>query len=107
MRPLVTNRRVLTWLCVCSADEYTTIKPKMLYVSITIIVFVAILSAFAGTLAFVLKFFSVDLEASLLGFLPNVAYASGVYGMIVSFIIRKKINAIFDELMLIYNKSKS
>lgn len=107
MKPLVTNKRILIWLCLCSPAESTTTKKRIIYVIFSALVFSVILSVFAGYLTFFVKFVSIDFERSLFTFLLVVTLAGIMYGMIVIFFLRHQMAATFERLSAIYDASES
>lgn len=106
MSPLITNQRVLMWLCVCPAPEPTSARKKANYVAFTSMIFIANISALAATTTFFINFISIDLEVSLMALIGIVGFFAIAYIMIVALLFRHKINALFDGLAEIYKASK-
>lgn len=106
MKPLETTKRVLTWLCVCPADESTSIKQKKMYAIFTFMVCFSCISGFLGSVAFFIKFMKSDLENSLIALIVLAACAAIIIGIIVAFLFRHKINEIFEDLSTIYSACK-
>lgn len=105
MRPLVTNQRVLTWLCVCPPDESTKKWQKRTYICFSVIISLANLTGLAASLAYFYKFLSIDLEKTLCTMSQVGALISTVYAGIYIFISRHQITALFENLSEIYKQS--
>lgn len=106
MRPLVTNQRVLMWLCVCPPDELTKKWQKRVYIIFSVSVFLANLIGLAASLAYFYQFLSIDLEKSLCTVSQIAATISTVYAGIYLFLSRHKITKLFAKLLEIYKQSK-
>lgn len=106
MKPLVTTKRVLTWLCMCPANESTSINMKICHISFAFVVFISNLSYIAAALISFSEFVFVDVERSLYPMMESMEILVVVYGAMVTFPMRQKINAIFDELTAIYDASE-
>lgn len=105
MKPLVTNKRVLTWLCVYPADRTTSSTMKLAYVIFSCVVFFGILISLIASWAFFLKYASIDLEVALFA-ASQIAAASGIlYAIIMTLFSRRKLTAIFLKLNEIYDAS--
>lgn len=107
MKPLVTNRRVLTWLCVHPADETTSKFEKISYFIFSLIVFSGILSSLIASIAFFYKYVKVDLEVALYAVSQIAAASSVLYAIIMTLFSRPGITDVFKRLTIIYNESKS
>lgn len=106
MKPLVTSRRVLIWLCMCSSEKTASHSKKLAY---AIFGFVSALSTATGSVAsavFVQKYVFTSLEVTLY-VLMNLSGAIGLfYSWAVAFVARDGVDAIFERLSMIYNASK-
>lgn len=97
MKPLMTNQRVLTWLCVCPPDKSTKKWQKSVYIMFSVSVFFANLIGFTASFAYFYKFLSIDLEKSLHTMSQMAATLSTVY---------EKVTTLFANLLEIYKRSK-
>lgn len=106
MEPLSTTRWVSTWLSMYPAPEDSTEPQKIAYKACGLLVFLGPASFAMATLAFFLKYLSIDLESSLYALFQVLAFTSITYSFVVAFILRKKILLIFDQLSRIYDERK-
>lgn len=106
MKPLVISHRILTWLCMCPADESTRRSTKIFYAIFGLTIFSINLCNISAGTAFVLKFISTDLESALYGVFNAIAPASMMYVMIATLFLRYEVKGIFDKLSRIYDASK-
>lgn len=106
MKPLATNRRALTCLCICPFDQNTSIWQKVLFVATTWFLFASEFSFLVSSIFFFVKNVSVDLEAGLFA-IPQISGSFGVvYLWVVVYIFRKKIDQFLETLDEIYGESK-
>lgn len=111
MMPLKTNRRVLMWLCVWPSSQVISIWKKIGYIIFALSVFG--FAVYPITLDIGLLMMSLhtgDLETSFqaiyqMSVSANIAYAC-TYACILIFVLRNKINDIFEELIKIYDARK-
>lgn len=107
MEPLATNRRCFIWLCVCPPDESSMWWQKVAHSILTVIIFVALICGFSASLAFCLKFGSIDLVRSVFSFLFAFGQFCTIYMIGVALLLmRHKIDAIFKCLKTIYGTGK-
>lgn len=105
MRPLETNRFVLTLVHVYPADESVNKWQKRAYAMFGVIVISLNLSAFLMGGSFFLKHQSIDLEQALFALVQMPATASLSYIALTTFFLRHRITAIFNRLSSIYESS--
>lgn len=106
MRPLEIQQQIFTWIYLCSPNEVTSIWIKIIYFILFVIVFLGNFTSWAGALAFIIKYVSVDLENSLYAVFQLCAVGSVSYILIAAFFLRFRINDIFKQLTEIYDASK-
>lgn len=107
MKPLVTIERALVWLCLCSPDKATS-KWKMLVCAfLGLITFTSTLSDMLASVAFMLKFISIDMEESLYALFQIFGFGSITYAIIVTFFQRHRMRDLFRGLSKIYSASKT
>lgn len=105
--PLKTNRRVLTWLCMCPANEATEKWKKIAYTSLSITAVLLIVCAFFASVAYFGKFASTDLEEALYALFQIIGAVSLLFAITIAYFSRNKIDAIFENLTKIYRKSEN
>lgn len=106
MEPIASNRRVLTWLCLCPFDPSTSTWKRAFFVISTIFLFASEVGAFISSIIFFVKNVSNDLEGSLYAVFQFVAFTGLIYMSIVAFILRKRINMFLGTLSTIYEESE-
>lgn len=106
IKPLATNQRVLTWLCVYPAEKTTCKFKQMAYIFFSFVVFSGILSSLIASVAYFMKFVSIDLEVALYAVSQIAAAASVLYAIAMTYLSRRGITAIFQKLNEIYDQSK-
>lgn len=106
MKPLETNRRLFTWLCICPPEINTSTKEKLSYVAFTFSIFLAIIGVTIASTVFFLQIVSIDLEISIFALSQIINSISIAYVMVVIYIVRNRINDIFSGLTRIYRASK-
>lgn len=105
MKALPTSQKVLTWLCMCSADASTSKMRLMCYAAFTFIVGIMGLFGLLSSLIYMIEHTSADLESSLYASFQLVAYLSMFNMIIVGITNRQRIAAIFTELSKLYTTS--
>lgn len=106
MKPLETNKKVLTWLSICPLDKNANWNQKLVRIAFSFVFIGNQVVAFAGSLTFFLKYVSVDLEQCLYALFQLAAEVSVMYMLTIAFVQRYKITALFDNLSKIYDASK-
>lgn len=107
MKPLVTTRRYLVWLCLCSPDESSSKWHKVAYVTFTTAVSIMLLSHIATNTAYCLTNFSTNLESCLFVFLCIAGQFSVTYTLLIALIqMPLKIDKILKSLQTIYSTRK-
>lgn len=106
INPLVTNRRMLTLLCVCPVDHSVNTWKRLSYKIFTLFVITSNLCGLVASSLFFAKFVSSDLEMSLHALLQMCALTSATYMSIIGIVSRKKIGAIFENLWQIHKSGE-
>lgn len=106
MKPLVTNRRVLTWFCICPFDPNTSVLKKTFFGILTLFLFASALSGAISSIVFFVHNVSIDLENSLYSVLQIAANSNLSYLYLVAFFSREKISLFLATLEEIYQESK-
>lgn len=104
--PLVTNRRVLQWLCVYPADENTSKSQQFAYILFTFIVFGGILVCFISSFFYFSKYYKTDLESALYTISQISGAIAIMYTIIITLFSRRGFVKIFHGLHHIYESSK-
>lgn len=106
MRPLETNRCVLTWFSIYPPATNTSQWKRWVYISFTAFDLIILLLAVVSASAFVRKFVSIKLEASLMALMDLVGCITMSYVIIVTCYQRQEFLIIFDSLTKIYDERK-
>lgn len=77
-----------------------------MFILFTFTVLGSIISVIPVSVAYVMRYISVDLKGSLHSLFQITAYMGISYVAMIAFILRHRIVEIFDELSNIYNQSK-
>lgn len=105
MRPLATTQLMMTWLSMCPVDESITVRQKIGRIANTLFVFFLNVVLFVSSLAYCLKYFSVDFDGAAFGFMCIIGEVGMIYFMIVAIRMRQQIGEIFSNLSTIYEAS--
>lgn len=106
MKPLKTNQQVLTWLGVCRAADTVSIPKKLIYIFAAFFGFSVVFTSLSASVAFFVKFVQIDLEESLYALFQIASFSGLSYIILTAFIMRNKINGIFNRLSHIYDACK-
>lgn len=105
MKPLEISQRIFTWIYLCSPDEAISPWRKIMHFVSFVIVFLGNFTSWAGALAYIISYVSIDLEGSLYAVFQLCAVGSVSYILIAAFFLRFRITAIFKQLTEIYDAS--
>lgn len=104
MKPLLTNLRVLIWLCACPFDESASNPKRLAYITFTSIVIVLNICVIISSIVYSIKFIHIDLEMSLFAFSQIFSFICSSYMAILNpLFLRRKIMNIFNKLYEIYD----
>lgn len=106
MNPLLTNQKVLIWLCAHSTEGVSSKPRHFYYVAFTIFVFVAYICFLAPSIAYLMKFISDDLNEALYVLIQILAIVPMINTLIIMICLRKKFIALFKQLKAIYDACK-
>lgn len=106
MELLPTTKRILTWLCIYRASEFTQKWEKIAHIVFSMMVVIGIVYGAAASFAYFLLFMSTDLVSALYAFMTFIALYSQMYVMISIMMCRNKVCDIFEQLSTIYSASK-
>lgn len=95
MNPLVSIKQLFTWLCICPGDASSSKWKKRAWVSTAIVNFAVVLCHSAASLTLFMTFVSTDFGD-----------LNMVYALTIAFILRHKVNEIFEQLSAIYSTSE-
>lgn len=107
MKPLITDQRILTWLCVLPAKENTSKWEKRAYIALVLAVIMGPPSVFLFSSMYIVKFMSIDLIEVLCGFYQAIAAITAANAIVVTFFFRHKIPPVFEKLSEFYEKCKN
>lgn len=103
MNPLETTQKVMKWLCMCAPHPTEKTSKKVAYVLCLSIGITAYLGMIASSVAFFVKYVSIDVGESLYA-LYQIAVSGMLYVVIVAILMRYRIDALFQNLAMIYKK---
>lgn len=106
MRPLETNRCIMTWLCLHPANDNTSTVMKLVYMGITVACISSQLSIFLASIVHFWKFMWIDFGMALKAFWAIVVFGALLYSIIIMLFSRQKIEQTYETLSLIYDASK-
>lgn len=106
MEPLITNRWLLTWLCVYSAARTTSELKKIGHIVFAVTVVFGLMCGTVSHFVYFLKFISTDLEGALVAFMGFTTFFALEYIMIVIYSERSQVTAIFEQLSHICENRK-
>lgn len=106
MDPLPTCRRVLTWICVLPAIQFTSKWEKGMHLSFSFVNCLCIVIVTTGSVGYFWKYVQIDLEESLYALYQVAAYIPLINGIIVTFLLRNQITSIFKNLSKIHESGK-
>lgn len=107
VKPLPTQRKVLTWLCIYYSDKNESKMQKIIKFSCYATFILSFISCITGSLMYYNKFASINLEESLFALYQIVAQSAILYMFLIAFLLKRQITGIFDELSTIYKASKT
>lgn len=107
MQPLATTQQMMTWLCMCPADEEsTTPHQKRGYIAYTLAIVIMIEVCFFASMAYCIRFSTTDFDGAVFGFMCAIGAFGSVYVLIAAIRMRHQIGNIFASLSTIYKNSK-
>lgn len=104
--PLPTTRCILTWLAVYPSDKSDKKWKKFASIIICLVIFIANVCGLIASIAFFMKFISIDLEGSIYASYQITGILPLLLAMLISFVLRSNIIDIFEKLTKIYNDRK-
>lgn len=105
MRPLSTNRQVLTWLCIYPVDGENPGR-KPLYLIISAISLITITSVLLSSAVFFFNNYSNDLKVSINAIYQMAAFFGVTYMYVNAIFMRKMFTKFLRTLEKIYEKRK-
>lgn len=105
METLTTNRRMLTWLSICSANETQSKWNKSIYIAFSLAAIAIEVIGFSSSLVFFLKNVSSDINAALFAFMQMIAMLGTIYAYISALVSHYKIREMIQHLVDIYVES--
>lgn len=106
MEPLHSIKRILIWLCLCTADKSSSILLKRTYSIFALIIFILNLCGLVAHVVYVYEFLLIDLDGSMFAFLGILGFAGTTFVMIIIFFLRRKMKSLFYKFSEIYDDSK-
>lgn len=105
-KPLATTQFMLTSLLVCPSDDFTTPIKKRYNVAFAAVIAATQFCGLLTSLIFMLKFMSIDFEASLFALLAFIGHVILIYSFLTAFSLRHEIGDIFKHLTTIHGNSE-
>lgn len=105
MTPLALNQKWLVCLNLCSVEHVSRMEKVQRFVCICSMI-LGNICAIAASVAFFLKFVSINLEEALYAFSLTIAFSGGLYIILIALFTRQKISSIFVNLSELYESSK-
>lgn len=106
MQPLVTTRRMMTWLSMHPPDESANAYQKRGYIMHTRAILILLLISVVASLSYCLKFFYTDFEGATFAFMTSIACTGLIYMFFAAILLRYQIAGIFTSLSNIYKSSE-
>lgn len=106
MRPLQSNQRMLIWLCAYSTEGTDDKHRNSAHVAFTAVVFATYVCFLGASIAYWLKFATVDLSETLYATIQITAALPMIKALIIMIFLRHKFKALFESLAKIYDASK-
>lgn len=105
MNLLPTIKSGMKWLCIYPANKSESVRQKIAYKIVGGTVVVINCAGTASHFAFMLKFWSTDLEGSLTAFMGLVANIGTIYTKLIAFLLQHRMHRIFVKLAKIFDAS--
>lgn len=106
VQPLATTKLMMTWLSMCPAEESATIRQKRLYIAYTSAILIVNVIAFSASLAYCIKFFSVDFDSAMFACMVVIGSFGFIYFIIAAIRMHHQIDDTFESLSTIYENRK-
>lgn len=100
MKPLETIQHVLMWLCIYPVERNQ--RKKIACIGLSAIVLAILATQVIGSVIFVKRFLSADLERSLYALYQITGWAPIFYMFVVAIVLRHRITALFGQLSRLY-----
>lgn len=107
IKPLATNRLVLTWLSICSATENTSKWKKCIYMTIGVMNVAFLVATEIPTVIFFCTNVTINFGESLYSLFQFFGCGCTLLLMVNNYFLRQKINDIFKDLANIYENCKN
>lgn len=104
MEPMATSKKVLTWICLYPIEKNTNKSRKIAYSLFLFSILAFFISGLAFSIACLFKYWSIDLIKSLYSPIQIGPTLSTIYSLLIAFLIRNKILAMFNHLSKIYRR---
>lgn len=105
MKVFKLHQHLFTLLCIKSSDS-SKLHTKILNLIFTSIAFTSQLLCFISSTVYITEFIANDLENALFAVFEMVATASGLYSLIIVFMIREAIEDVLEKFQKFYDTSK-
>lgn len=106
MQPLVSIRRIMTWLSMCPSDKSSNARQKNSYVACTLALLFFDFVYLSTSLVFCWEFILIDFESSTFAVMIVIGEIGVLYFIISAISMRHQIGGIFKRLSTIYKDSE-
>lgn len=106
MKPLPTNKRVLTWLGIFPVSETAKRREKILFIVSPIAFITVLFIAIIGSAVFIVNNLSINMTATIYAFFDISSLIATAYMLLVGLVLRRKIKDIFTKLSGFYEDRK-
>lgn len=106
MKPLKFHQQMMKWMFICADNEIAGKYKKSLFAIIGVTIFLSQIIAVTGSLAYFIKFLSIDIELALYTTFQITTCGSAAYVFALAFFSRYKIKAVFNNLTEIFDECK-
>lgn len=107
MTPLLTNQKVLIWLCAHRANEIQNESHRTRYTAFTVFVFTSHLCFLIPSIAYLERVITTDLYEALYVLIQIFAILPMIKALIIMISLRKRFTELFKKLSAIYVASKT
>lgn len=105
MKPLATTRQMFTWLCICPIENLS-LKKQFCCICFTLMIISALCSLMIASVAYAIKFISIDIENALYTVGQIFCWFPVLYSFITALTKRLDINMLYTKLDEIYAARK-
>lgn len=106
MKPLNRSYHVFVLLCICPPDQFANRWIKFRNITFSIMGLTLILLGNISGFIFIMKFAKIDLIQTMFAVLQTAALTGAIYTLIMAYVLRTKIQSVFNIFQHFYDSSK-